>query len=87
MSQNHEARMHGLQPPLPLVDPEVGTDGTVSSGTDAEWHLDEHTREVGRRGIAAARARLRSSPDGARRGRTGHGPADGTPGRAPGRAA
>ncbi len=27
-----------------------------------DWRLDDHTREVGRRGIAAARAALRSSP-------------------------
>jgi hypothetical protein len=41
-----------------------------------EWRLDEHTRQVGRRGIAAARALLAehapaprpgSDPDGARR--------------------
>ena len=27
---------------------------------DAGWRLDEHTRQVGRRGIAEARARLRA---------------------------
>jgi len=53
--------MHGLQPTLPLIDPVVATEENVPSDTDAEWHLDEHTREVGRMGIAAARARLRSS--------------------------
>ncbi len=70
MSQNPTARRHGLQPQLPLVEAD-GADAPAA-GTGPEWHLDEHTREVGRRGIAAARARLRSragasGTDGARR--------------------
>jgi hypothetical protein len=87
MSQNLDARLHGLQPPLPLVDPEDDTTGPTASGPDAEWRLDEHTREVGRRGIAAARARLRAPAGTPRRGGSGRGSPTGTPGRAPGRAA
>jgi hypothetical protein len=83
MSQNPPARMHGLQTPLPLVDPEE--DAATRAAADAEWRLDDHTREVGRRGIAEARARLAAARRGGR-GRGG-GPSEGTPGRAPGRAA
>ena len=70
MSQNLEARIRGHQPPLPLVDADpapderrrVGSDrrDDASSG-DSDWRLDEHTRKVGREGIAAARAVLRSA--------------------------
>jgi len=86
MSQNPSARMHGLQTQLPLADPDRAAAGPPSTEADAEWRLDEHTREVGRRGIAEARARLRTASP-ARHGGHGHGPTDGTPGRAPGRAA
>jgi hypothetical protein len=61
MSQNPVAHVRGLQPQLPL--PEI--EPSVSSGTtgddEPEWRLDEHTRRVGRQGIASARARLRSA--------------------------
>ncbi len=62
MSQNLEARIRGHQPPLPLVDVSPHDDPTATSdaGTEAEWRLDEHTRMVGRMGIAAARAQLRN---------------------------
>ncbi|HKY14095.1 MAG TPA: hypothetical protein VJM33_04165 [Microthrixaceae bacterium] len=30
--------------------------------SDRDWRLDDHTREVGRRGIAAARDVLRAHP-------------------------
>ena len=87
MSQNLEARIRGLQPPLPLVDPGDAPDPAAPADADAEWRLDEHTREVGRRGIAAARARLRAPAGTPRRGGSGRGSPTGTPGRAPGRAA
>lgn len=62
MSQNIEARMYGHQPPLPLVvEPTPDPVNDPGSGGDVEWKLDEHTRFVGLMGIAAARARLRSS--------------------------
>ena len=53
MSQNLEARMHGPQPPLPLVVPDDPTDVPTAPDVEAEWRLDEHTREVGRQGIVA----------------------------------
>lgn len=83
MSQDPPARMHGLQTPLPLVDTDEGTTGRSTTDVDVEWHLDEHTREVGRRGIAEARARLSAT----RRGGRGRRPTDDAPGRARGRAA
>jgi len=43
----------------------------------ADWHLDEQTRRRGRRGVAAARARLQEGPDGG--GREPGGPAAGAP--------
>jgi len=86
MSQNLEARMRGLQPPLPLVEPTDATDEPVSGDSGGEWRLDDHTREVGRRGIADARARLRSS-SGATSATTGRPPAADRPRDVPGRAA
>jgi len=93
MSQNLEARIRGHQPPLPLVDAEPPDDATATldadapdtvahdAVTDAEWRLDEHTRMVGRMGIASARAHLKKAP-------TPAGPRGTTPDRrAPGRAA
>lgn len=67
MSQNLEARIRGLQPQLPLVDVDraeagPGDDARPSAAAEQrDWQLDEHTREVGRRGIAAARAHLRNA--------------------------
>jgi hypothetical protein len=64
MSQNIEARIRGLQPQLPLLDPDLDGAGRADdapSDEDRDWHLDEHTREIGRRGIAAARAQLRTA--------------------------
>jgi len=62
MSQNLEARIPGHQPPLPLVvEPTPTPVIDPESALDDEWRLDEHTRMVGLKGIAAARARLRSS--------------------------
>ena len=75
MSTNHDTRTLGLQLPLPLLDAEPppgpvavpdpapgpgGGDRGDDGGTDSNWRLDEHTRQVGRRGIAEARARLRA---------------------------
>ena len=86
MDKNPEARMYGLQPALPLVDPPVPAEDDRSDN-DAEWHLDEHTREVGRLGIAAARACLRASSTGTRRNGTGPGSRPDSGRNAPGRAA
>jgi hypothetical protein len=64
MSPKTEARIGKLQPQLPLVDgvPDEAFRNCVSpSDQDGDWHLDAHTREVGQRGIAAARALLRSA--------------------------
>ena len=67
MSKNTEARLLGLQPQLPLLDVEPDEESpTQDTGhppvdEDRNWRLDEHTREIGRRGIAAARAHLRAS--------------------------
>ena len=64
MSQRHQTRKGKLQPQLPLLDsvPDDGRRrGPADLEMDADWHLDAHTREVGRRGIAAARAQLRNA--------------------------
>ena len=64
MSQNLETRIRGLQPQLPLLDAEPSAEpppevtGGAALDEDRDWRLDDHTREVGRLGIAAARARL-----------------------------
>ena len=62
MSQNSESWIRGLQPQLPLLDAEpdaADRNRQAPSDEDRDWRLDAHTREVGRRGIAAARANLR----------------------------
>lgn len=87
MSQNTEARMRGLQPTLPLVDPVEATGSDAGSDHEAEWHLDEHTREVGRLGIAAARAALRGSSTRDHRNRPDRAAGPDTERNAPGRAA
>jgi len=64
MSQIPDARMHALQPELPILEAEPdATDRTRQTPSDeaSDWYLDAHTREVGHRGIAAARTRLRSA--------------------------
>ena len=74
MSTDHHTRTLGLQLPLPLpeVEPTTGPVAvpdtpTVGDGcgddrarTTPGWRLDEHTRRIGRQGVAEARARLRS---------------------------
>jgi len=86
MSQSHRTPTHGIQPRLPLVEVDPAPDVASPADGEVEWRLDEHTRMVGRLGIAAARARLRSS---AGRPRTGPGRGNDPDGsaRAPGRAA
>ena len=39
----------------------------------ADYHLDERTREIGRRGVAAAREALRKADDASATGRGRHG--------------
>jgi hypothetical protein len=89
MSQNSETRIRGHQPRLPLVDADPGTVAPVERDGDAttEWRLDEHTRMVGRLGIAAARAHLRSTSTAPRRSGPGRVSNPDPSGRAPGRAA
>jgi len=76
----------GIQPRLPLIEPDPGPVEPSPADGDAEWRLDEHTRVVGRLGIAAARARLRS-PTGHPRPGPGRGTDPDGSARAPGRAA
>jgi hypothetical protein len=61
MSQNPVAHVRGLQPQLPLPEIEPSVSPDTAGDDEPEWRLDEHTRRVGRQGIAAARARLRSA--------------------------
>jgi hypothetical protein len=44
----------------PRADARTDDERTDDERGDAGWRLDEHTRQVGRRGIAEARARLRA---------------------------
>jgi hypothetical protein len=74
MSTDPETRIRGLQLPLPLPDadpapgptavpdPAGSADDPARHGRDDDrpWRLDEHTRRVGIKGIAEARARLRA---------------------------
>ena len=89
MTQNLKARISGHQPRLPLVDIDAEGEGAARSAPspdpDADWRLDEHTRMVGRMGIAAARARLHSSSS--RRTGPGRGTDASTSRRTPDRAA
>ncbi len=48
------AQRRTVQPELPLDEVSAPPSGNPSG----EWRLDEHTRRVGRAGVAAARARL-----------------------------
>ena len=43
---------------------------------DAEWRLDEHTREIGRAGVAKAREALRDARQRAAAAAAGRGTAD-----------
>lgn len=64
MSQRRETPKGKLQPQLPLLDGMPDDDHRrvpTASDRDRDWHLDAHTCEVGRRGIAAARAQLRNA--------------------------
>jgi hypothetical protein len=73
MRTTDDPRTFGLQLPLPLAEvvpapapvavPDLDPEAVDAAGPgdgDAPWRIDEHTRQVGRRGIAEARARLRS---------------------------
>jgi len=64
MSQRRETPKGRFQPQLPLLDGMPDDESrTVPTASDenSDWHLDAHTREVGRRGIAAVRARLNNA--------------------------
>jgi hypothetical protein len=60
MESDTTTRAPALQLELPLPTPEADRAG----GTPPDWRLDEETRRIGRRGIAAARARLAGRPRG-----------------------
>jgi hypothetical protein len=62
MAPARRYRRRSSQPELPLrVDDAVPAGGPKGEGPTATWRLDEHTRQVGQRGIAAARAQLAAS--------------------------
>lgn len=44
--------------PTTSVDAGRSAPADVATRTDVSWELDEHTRELGRRGLAAARRAL-----------------------------
>ncbi len=65
----HGVHMDNDQPPLPFgehPDPKInrvgprpdGPDGPAPRDTRQGWRLDDHTRSIGRQGVAAARALL-----------------------------
>jgi hypothetical protein len=56
MSQNPVAHVRGLQPQLPLPEIEPSVSAGTAGDDEPEWRLDEHTRRVGRQGIASGRA-------------------------------
>jgi hypothetical protein len=59
MAPARRPRSRISQPELPLPIPEaVPSARTTGDGTVTNWRIDEHTRMIGRRGIAAARAQL-----------------------------
>jgi len=52
-------RPSGTRPAdTPTGTPTDGPDGLSAAGTPRRWCLDEHTRSIGREGVAAARALL-----------------------------
>lgn len=63
MTVDRTSRRSGYQPQLPLPVPASDRPGYPAPSWPADaWRLDEHTRQVGRRGVAAARALLEGSP-------------------------
>jgi len=63
MTVNRTSRRSGYQPQLPLPVSACDLPGDPAASWPADdWRLDEHTRHVGRRGVAAARALLEGSP-------------------------
>jgi hypothetical protein len=69
MTSDRRHRSRPSQPQLPLVGPEdngpgLDRDPSRASSRDEQWRLDEQTRQIGRQGIAAARARLEATRSG-----------------------
>jgi hypothetical protein len=69
MTSDRRHRSRPSQPQLPLAAPEDNGPGleqepSGTSGRDRQWRLDEQTRQIGRQGIAAARARLEATRSG-----------------------
>ncbi len=63
MTVDRTSRRSGYQPQLPLPVSACDRPGDPAPSPPADgWRLDEHTRQVGRRGVAAARALLQGSP-------------------------
>jgi hypothetical protein len=59
MAPARRPRSRTSQPELPLpVAKAVPSACTTGDDTVTDWRIDEHTRMVGRQGIAAARAQL-----------------------------
>jgi hypothetical protein len=63
MTVDHTSHRSGYQPQLPLPASAGDHPGdSVPTVPAYGWRLDEHTRQVGRRGVAAARALLEGTP-------------------------
>jgi len=63
MTVHRTSRRSGYQPQLPLPASACDLPGDPEPSWPADdWRLDEHTRHVGQRGVAAARALLEGSP-------------------------
>jgi hypothetical protein len=64
MTSRRTHRTSDLQPELPLPSAAAppGRSEARRAPRPAEWRLDEHTKQIGRQGVAAARAALRSHP-------------------------
>ncbi len=63
MTVDRTSHRSGYQPQLPLPASARDHPGDPAPPWPADgWRLDEHTRQVGRRGVAAARALLEGTP-------------------------
>jgi hypothetical protein len=69
MTNDRRHRSRPSQPQLPLAaaedsGPEADPESPRATGGAEQWRLDEQTRQIGRQGIAAARARLEATGSG-----------------------
>jgi hypothetical protein len=58
MASDRNRRSRAIQPQLPLSSPPEEVPGDDPPRRSSDWQLDERTRQIGRQGIAAARALL-----------------------------